>query len=348
MRRLLKLFIIVAALGWAAYVLVRADLPAAWSALARNTSGGERWLLVAAFLLPSLGTAWLDTEGWRRSFAGGSVTPSFGRLFAARLAGEALNQSTPFLSLGGEPVKAVFAASQQTSGAESASAVAVARLTITLAQILFVMTGAALAAGRLGARGSGLAGFVLFPLGLGAGMVGAVLLLPLLAPRLRARFEARYRPKWLRAGLRPLIEALGFARTHPVAFFVALAAFFAGWALIAGEFWLVARAVGRPVTVADALSMEALINSVTMATFFIPGQLGSQEAGLMYVCRLFGTAGPVGPLMVLLRRLREVFWIAVGFLALTAFGGRAAWKWEGLSKSARQVSQLAEDSATPA
>ena len=57
------------------------------------------------------------------------------------------------------------------------------------------------------------------------------------------------------------------------------------------------------------------MNSVTMATFFIPGNLGSQEAGLLFVSGLFGMGGAFGALMVVFRRLREVAWIEVGLIS---------------------------------
>src|SRR5437660_2095532 len=118
MRILARLLLLVAALAWAAFVLVRADLPAAWAALAQSTSAGQRWLLVGLFLIPSGIALWLDTHGWLACFGADRPQVPFSRLATIRLAGEAVNQATPFLSLGGEPVKAVLLVQEGATGAQ--------------------------------------------------------------------------------------------------------------------------------------------------------------------------------------------------------------------------------------
>jgi hypothetical protein len=91
--------------------------------------------------------------------------------------------------------------------------------------------------------------------------------------------------------------------------------------VVAGEFCLVGQVLGVPISWWDALALEALMNSVTMATFFVPGNIGSQEAGLVFLSGLYGLGSPFGAVMVVLRRLREVLWILFGFGCLAVLGG---------------------------
>jgi hypothetical protein len=126
-----------------------------------------------------------------------------------------------------------------------------------------------------------------------------------------------------RDALQVIRQVLDFWRNHPRQCASAFAYFLCAWAVVALEFVIVARVLGRPLSWEQALALEGLMNSITMATFFIPGNLGSQEAGLIYLSALFGLTAPFGALMVVLRRLREVIWIAVGFVCLAVQGSRA-------------------------
>ena len=137
MRKLLKIALVVAALAWAGLVLVQADLPAAWHVLTGATSAGARWAILCGFLVPSAVSCWLDAHGWLAAFGGRKPGVGFGRLLSIRVAGEAVNQATPLLSLGGEPVKAMLLSAnggyspETTTGlADSGASVAGSRFVI--------------------------------------------------------------------------------------------------------------------------------------------------------------------------------------------------------------------------
>ncbi len=243
-------------------------------------------------------------------------------------AGEAVNQATPLLSLGGEPVKAVLVAAETDAGQESAASVAAARFVMTLAQVLLVTLGLVVGFGRLRSTPGSLVGFALFPMALGVFMVGLLVGYLVVPASFRQQLLANPRLAGLRDGMRLIGGVLSFWRVHPRQFLRALLCFVLGWSAMGLEFWAVARVLRIPLSPVQAIALEGLMNSVTMATFFIPGNLGSQEAGIMFLARLFGL-GPVGALMVVLRRGREVLLILLGLLCLAVLGGGAMTRLPG-------------------
>ena len=57
-------------------------------------------------------------------------------------------------------------------------------------------------------------------------------------------------------------------------------------------------------------------------TFFIPGSLGTQEAGNVLLLNAFGYSDVTGITFALLRRFRELVWIGIGLLCLAMVGKR--------------------------
>ncbi|HEX4336421.1 MAG TPA: lysylphosphatidylglycerol synthase domain-containing protein [Polyangiaceae bacterium] len=107
-------------------------------------------------------------------------------------------------------------------------------------------------------------------------------------------------------------------RARPV--FVCLAA----WLCEATETWLVLRALGAGLEWGDAVGVEALVVLSRHLLPFLPGGLGVQELG--YTALLAGVGCDVerAASLVVLKRLREATWIAVGALVLTGAGSRWA------------------------
>src|SRR3989338_7719195 len=91
----------------------------------------------------------LDTMGWR--YALKDLTPDlkFLGLFAARMAGESINCLTPSAYLGGEPLKAYLLKTYNVSTIDGMASVVISRTIMTLAQVVFVLIGVALAFSRL-------------------------------------------------------------------------------------------------------------------------------------------------------------------------------------------------------
>jgi uncharacterized membrane protein YbhN (UPF0104 family) len=93
-----------------------------------------------------------------------------------------------------------------------------------------------------------------------------------------------------------------------------LATALAGWLLEAAEAWLILRLLGVPVTAGQAIALEALVSVARSAAFAVPGGLGVQDLG--YHALLRGVVGePAAVAFVLLKRARDLTWIATAFLS---------------------------------
>jgi len=122
--------------------------------------------------------------------------------------------------------------------------------------------------------------------------------------------------RW-RAQLRQLDETIvGFARRYPSHLFLSWGLHFLGWALGTLEVLAIFYAVGIPISVREALAIEALASVVKALAFFIPGSLGVQDGGNVLLLTLFGYPSSFGLTFSLVRRMRELLWISLGLVVL--------------------------------
>ena len=88
----------------------------------------------------------------------------------------------------------------------------------------------------------------------------------------------------------------------------------AGWLLEAAEAWLLLLLLGVPIAPGEAIALEALVSVARSAAFAVPGGLGVQDLG--YHALLRGLVGePAAAAFVLMRRARDLSWIAIAFLS---------------------------------
>jgi len=86
-----------------------------------------------------------------------------------------------------------------------------------------------------------------------------------------------------------------------------------GWLLDATETLLVLRLVGFRIGPGEALGVEALVSVIRIGAFAVPGGLGFTD--LTYHALLQGTVSDAASMsLILLKRGRDVFWVATGFL----------------------------------
>ena len=109
------------------------------------------------------------------------------------------------------------------------------------------------------------------------------------------------------------------------AFLLSVGFFFLGWMAEALEVYAILYFIGGPaVSPLSAVAIGALSVFIKGGTFFIPGSLGAQEGGNLLVLVAFGYTELTGITFALLRRVRELVWIALGLGCLAALGGRQA------------------------
>jgi phosphatidylglycerophosphate synthase len=263
-------------------------------------------------LLP--GALWhaLRTEAWRRCFPEES-RPSFARSFRIRLAAEAFSYLT-IRGVAGEPLKIVLLQDEVVPPI-SAAAVALERIAYIL--VTSVLVGAL-----------GLTALAVLPLTPGwrlvFSLVSGFALLALAAVFAFAslnqppRREADSTSHKASAALARFVSELHAQFQHLVSgdrrrlamliLFESLA-----YAMMALEVWIVLWAVGTPIGIVDAFAAETLTRVASLASAFIPGNLGALEASNVAAAAAVNAAGGAVAL-ALLRRIRGLFWCAAGFL----------------------------------
>ncbi len=272
-------------------------------------------------LLPYAFSSVLDAAGWRVTFV--QNRPSLWLLYLARLVGEAMNSITPTAYLGGEPVKAFVLQRFGVPLTEGATSVILAKTALTIAQIAFVVLGAALFMIRRDVGMVTVPTVLALTLAGGAVTFGLVVLqrrgfvafLARLVHRVfpRARLAARL------AARAPEIDARlrSFYRTRPRAAATSVALHFGGWITGAAEVFVIMKLIGHSVTIGDAIIIEALAQPARAVGLLIPGTLGVQEAGGMMIFGLLGLEPELGLVMMLLKRVREIGFNLLGIALLT-------------------------------
>lgn len=295
------------------------------------------WQFVIVCLPYALGMV-ADTLGWRFAFARDRAP--FLRLLGARLAGEAINVITAVGSVGGEAVKA-WLVRQDVSYEESVPSVIIAKTTITVAQVLFLVLGIALAWAVLSVDSRILRGMfwmlVVEVIAVGgfvgvqvAGLVqrGGKLLAwfgmvkdTSGAEKLDEALRSYYRHEWGRLSL-----SVGF---HLL-----------GWFLNAVEAFVVLWALGVNASPLTAMVIEALGSAVRFATFLVPASLGTLEGANTGAFVALGFSAGAGLAFSFARRARQAVWIVVGLIALFVM------RWQ-VTRAAPGRRQTSRRSATP-
>jgi uncharacterized protein (TIRG00374 family) len=82
------------------------------------------------------------------------------------------------------------------------------------------------------------------------------------------------------------------------------------YALMAAEVWLVFWAIGERISIGQGLTVETFSRLASVASAFIPGNLGALEASNAGVAAALGLGG--GGSLALTRRIRSLLWAAAG------------------------------------
>ena len=82
------------------------------------------------------------------------------------------------------------------------------------------------------------------------------------------------------------------------------------------EVFFVLWLLGAKSSFVVALAMEALTKVVNTVGLLNPGNVGTYEGGNMLIAKLFGMSGAIGLTLAISRRIRAIFWTAVGVVCL--------------------------------
>jgi len=276
-------------------------------------------------LIPSVIMYVVEAYGWKVTLGPLAKDVPFWRLLAIRTAGEVVNMTTPTAYVGGEPLKAYLLEKYDVPMVEGLASVIIAKTTMTIAEVLFILLGIALGVWLLGGNDSS-----------GQTVAAALLSVGLLAFGTAAFVFVQRRGlfTWLLEFLRKIGLTIGYLEkreeklrsldrtilefyTHNrPAFYYSTGLFFFGWMAEALEVYVIISYLGGPVMALSAISIGALSVFIKGGTFFIPGSLGPQDGGNLLLLKAFGYSDVTGITFALLRRFRELVWIGVGLLCL--------------------------------
>lgn len=279
--------------------------------------------LAPVIVLPYLLVYLLDTWGWYLAFGKyAAVKPRFPTLFRVRWAGEAVNNVIPSGYVGGEAVKAYLLHKRGVPGLTCGTSVVASKTCQVIAQVAFIGLGALLA--MLGQPADS---------GVHRGMLVitvaafAIVALLLLLQR-RGMFSTvqgvlkkfSIRSKLLEkheANFRKLDDQVyQFYHADRWRFFQTTIVYFLGWLADALEIFVVCHLLGLPLTVSEAIAIEAFISVAKAMGIFVPAALGVQESGVVLLFKIFMLSAPIAVTYAILRRGRELFYVLIGGILL--------------------------------
>ena len=283
-----------------------------------------RWAFLQVILLAF---AWHVTNSvaWSFAFPADGFRPRLSSLFMCKLAGEAVNQLTPLANLGGEPLKA-FLLRRQSPVARGLASVVVNKAAQIFTGLMFTAVGLGL--------------FVLhwdLPLALPAPVRGGMALL--LAMAVLLLWAACSRQRRLFSSLLGLARRCGlgldaverlraraadidghisrFFRRHKGRFGLVLLFHSCGWLLGACETFVILRALGAGIDFEIAFLIAALTVVINGLFFFMPSNIGVLEGGQVFLFLTLGLDPAMGLSLGIVKRMRKLLWISVGWFFLT-------------------------------
>lgn len=279
------------------------------------------WGFAVLFVLSGLRNV-VRTEAWSRCIERPNERPGFWRLFAIRLVAGSLTDLTLAGPVFGESAR-VYMTTRYMPASTSLSSIALEDLTYLLASGLFILSGIVLWLLEL-EPSKALPGYW--------SISTVVLLLLVLTPfllirrrwmltsRLIHRLKNKERWKFLEKyehTARAFEESLhGFYERHRMAFLGVL-----GFEMISqftgvGEaFWILHVIVGHGSLLAAYLA-ECMYRLITLAFIFIPLRVGVDAGSTALVLKAVGDTAAQGVTLAIIRKIRTLFWVAVGLLLL--------------------------------
>lgn len=319
--RWIKIAYVAAGFVLLGVVLKDSDLATVWE-LVRAVGVLGIAAMVAIYALSFLG----DSISWALIMTSLPPTPTWWRrLFLIRMAGEAFNNVVPAAGFAGEPVKAVILKKRYGIGLTEATASLVMARTVNMfALIAFLLIGFAFVMGsadmNAAYRQASAVGLALLGL-------GTVLLFALQRFRVSSLIAGRFKNAvWAERAAKAfaVVEDMDhrfhtFYSAHPWRLSMALLLAFLNWVLGVVEIYVTFMLLGHPIGWQEAWMIEALVQMVRSAVFFIPLAIGAQEGVFVAVVAAMTGMAPLGLACAAVRRCRELIWIGLGLVVAAVY-----------------------------
>ncbi|MFQ5685166.1 MAG: flippase-like domain-containing protein [Candidatus Scalindua sp.] len=262
-----------------------------------------------------------DTLGWYYSFRERKI--SFKNLLTVRLAGETVNMIVPSAYFAGEPVKAYFLKKYHIPMVDGMASVVISRTIMVITEILFVMLGVAFMLFKLNLSGSQLISSIAVTL-LGIPIIVFIIFIQkrgfftiVLKILQKFRLNIRYLNE-REQRLKELDQSIcQFYCDKPKSFLISFACYFLGWIVGMTEALLILYSLDIPIDIHTAYIIESLSTVSRAITSFIPGSVGGQEGGLIGIFMILNLSASTALTFGILRRVRELIWIAAGLIVLS-------------------------------
>ncbi len=312
-------------------------------------------LSAAVVILPSFAALSLEVFAWRSAFSILGPRPTFWALVRVRVASESAGSILPFGAVWAEGLK-LHLLPKHCGTPTSTNVVGVAsrRYLLLLAQSVYLLAGFVLGHHALGVGFDWLAGSSNWAVLVPGAALGLLLSSEAMALSLRGSlaFHAALRAL-ARLPCRALREKLAswdaeLARSDETAtrFFGAslnlrlrlATPCLLAWLSEATETWLLLHLLGSNIAWGDAVGVEALVVLGRNLLVVVPGGLGVQEIGYAVFLAGMGCDPTCCCAFMVLKRLRELFWVATGGALLAGHSRHAAPPSSTSSALARDAS----------
>jgi hypothetical protein len=257
------------------------------------------------------------TLAWRSLLR---TPPPFATMFAASLAGEAVGNLVPLGPLAGEPAKVGYLR-RRGPITEAAAALGLENIFYSLSVASVIVVGMTLLVLTV-ALSDDLRRFATVALIAMLVLVVAVIFVLVRRPSVTGSILDRA-PAWIPTGALKSMETKAYAfygsakgRLGRMLAFELLFHLF-GLAEVYAVMWLLA---GAPPSVADAFILESAGRVINVLFRFVPMRVGVDESGSKLAASVLGLASGTGVLLALTRKLRVLFWTAIGVALITKQG----------------------------
>jgi phosphatidylglycerophosphate synthase len=281
-----------------------------------------RWGVVLIIVLAGCSHL-AKTWAWVLMLSDGKQKVSFSRLFALRLGAEAMGQLGIVGQTFGDSIRISYL-SPEIPAARAVSSVSLDRglffVTGTVVTIVGITTSAlVLPVPHALFRFAGIFVVVLCGFLLSAALV-VQRRWPILSSTTASLGRLSFFRNWVDKNWRLIrsVENMLFDFYHqtPRAFWASFALNLACHVMAVGEVCLIVYFLGTRIGFLSALAIEALTKLVNVVGNLNPGNIGTYEAGNILIGKMFGLNTAAGLALGLSRRVRALFWAAVGGVVL--------------------------------
>jgi uncharacterized protein (TIRG00374 family) len=292
---------------------------------------------VMIIFLPYCAVMLNETWGWINCFGKDSKQIAIHKMLLIRIATETLQQSLPGGAVYAELVRPYLLKKHLNfEYPESISANVVTKLNILIAQIIFLIFGLLIfitysaktiaSSGLFSEQSYQLTGII---------FISVTLLFAYLL--YKKHLMLRIVDLMEKTNLKPVRKLFNkihnnameidnivsnFFMNHKTRLLLTITLFFFTWIFMALESLVILKVMGINASIFQMIMIESIISIVRMTFFFLPGALGPQDLSIIVLFNLAGLPDPStnAVLFVLLKRIKELVWIIIGYILLMLLG----------------------------